>query len=258
MSLPPANLARALTRGFLLLFAAELVSAGLGCGTETFDLLHDQGSHGGLGGTGGLLGIGGTRSPGAGGGGTSSGGTGAGGESSGGRNSGGFGGFGHGGSLVHPSGGMGNFGTGFGGVPDGGCLPGESCVDGGARCPPDATFCRQCETDNDCTPDARFCDQIDGRCVECFPGKLDCKDGETCDPTLLRCAKICASSADCTRYCSRSHICVECQQNADCRGEPGQEKYSCLYGFCVECENDSDCPDPTREVCQALKCVLRQ
>ncbi len=260
MSRRPANSGRALTRGFVLLFAVGLVAAGAGCGNETFSLLQGQTDTGGAhAGAGDALNGGGAGSS------AGSGGSSAGGEiSSGGRNSGGFGGLGHGGSSLHPNGGTGNVTLGFGGDTDGGnggiCLPGETCVDGGARCPPDAPYCRRCESDNDCTTaDARFCDVIDGRCVECIPDRGGCSDGETCDPTLLRCAKSCTTNKDCSRYCSmRSHFCVDCQVDADCREGQGQAKYSCYLGICVECELDTDCADPSKEMCQSFECVPRQ
>ena len=247
MSRRQAGPARALVRGFVLFFAAGL-SLVSGCGRQTFDLLPGAGA--------GAPG-GGSDSIGAGGGSPASGGTHSGGgesgEASGGR----------GGGPTRSNGGGGNGTAGFAGSSSGGndgtCLPGDACVDGGVRCPPDSTgACRRCTGDDDCAHDAPYCDPIDGRCVECFPGKDECPDGETCDATLLRCAKVCASPADCNRYCSRAHICVDCQQNADCREGMGQAKYSCFYGVCVECQTDADCIDPSKPQCQALKCVARQ
>lgn len=258
MSRRQAGSARALVRGFVLLFGGLLVLVGVGCGRENFDLLPAAGTGGAASGMAGG-GAGGVATGVAGSGGNRSGAGGTG-DANGGRT--GLGGFGHGGGPIRSSGGGGNTTSGFGGSSFGGgdniCLPGEACVDGGARCPPDTTgACHRCTGDDDCTHDAPYCDPIDGRCVECFPGKDQCPDGETCDTAVLRCAKTCASSMDCTRYCSRNHICVECQQNADCRGGPGQEKYSCFLGYCVECQVDGDCTDVNRPHCEALQCVPR-
>jgi hypothetical protein len=266
MSRQPATSARAQVRGVASLAAIFALVLGASCGNQTFNLLGaDAGtSLGGVQGTAGDR----TATAGADRGGSSS-------SRAGGNNAGnGNGGFGRAGGGPRNGGGAANggFGTngGLAGDAQGGsdqpCLPGESCVDGGVSCPPNAVgACTRCTNNNDCGHDGLpYCDVTDGRCVECFPNKDNCKVGENCDPTFLRCAKACQSNTDCNadssqRICAGSrHVCVECTISPDCAAVAGHENYQCAGGFCVECLDGSHCPDPTKPICQQWQCVPAQ
>ncbi len=242
MKRQPAVSLRALLRGFALVGGLFVLLVGSSCGRETFDLLAPDagGPNGGaLDGAGPSVNAGGGR-----------GGSGGmdrdAGPSKGGGNTNGGGGGGSG----EPQGGS-----------DKPCLPGDSCIDGGVRCPPTVALCKRCTTQNDCGRDGPpFCDPADGRCVECFPGQADCKPGENCDPTFLRCAKACLSSSDCGqdhRYCDPSRgVCVDCLTSSHCAIVPGEENYRCAAGFCVECLDNAACG--LNGVCLSFHCVSKQ
>jgi len=231
-------------RAVLLGGVLSAIFAGPACTRQTFDLLQDAtgGAKAGTAGAGGA---------------TSSAGGSVAGDN--GHNPGGGGDRNRGGGSSLGGGGSGGAAiTDAGGAPQGPCLSGDSCVEGGLTCPPTENSCRRCTTGADCEGlQAHLCDVPDGRCAECL-GDMDCRADELCHPLTKRCMHFCKTSADCVNenqkpMCDAFHTCVTCIDASDCRQLTGHND-ECAFGTCVECLDSRQCP-MDRPHCVGLQCL---
>lgn len=199
-----------------------LVALGVGCATQTIDLLSppEGASQGGSSGAP----TGGTHA------GSPSTMSGAGGRGA----TGGVGGAaGRGGSSFF-TGGTGNFGT--------GAASGEGGENqGGASS-------TSCETNVDCPLSEPYCRPIMGtnrsHCRECVQ-QSDCSLGQRCDFLTNECAPACTTFEQCPfslPFCERG-VCIQCVQDSHCGPN------FCVFGHCEACRSTFDCP-PSAPYCE--------
>jgi hypothetical protein len=189
-----------------------LVALGVGCASQTIDLLApaDSASQGGGSGSA-TAGTQAGSSPNGGAGGRST--TGVGGAS--GRGGSGF--------VV---GGTGNVGTGGGGGESGENLGGASST--------------SCTMNIDCPMNEPYCLPIQGtarsHCRECVQ-HIDCAIGQRCNFLTNECAPSCTTFDDCPSsapFCERG-VCIQCVQDSHC------VQTRCVFGHCEECRSNFDC-----------------
>lgn len=101
-----------------------------------------------------------------------------------------------------------------------------------------------CRSDNDCVwAGLRVCEHLTGRCAECLPSIDDCAAGTYCDPTAYRCVAGCRNDDGCAMVDAGPRdggpaVTLRCDTRTHA---------------CVECDDDDDCP-PSR-VCSGARCV---
>jgi hypothetical protein len=192
-----------------------LVALGVGCATQTIDLLAPAGGGGASGSSAAAAGTLAGTSP------TGGRGLGA---------TGGQGGF----SGKSPFGGGGNGGS-SGALGDGGDDgQGGSATTG-------------CTMDLDCPMTKPHCVEIVGttlfHCVECID-HANCDFGERCNFLIKECAPACATFEDCPftlPFCERG-VCIQCVEDSHCGPNV------CVFGRCEQCRSMVDCP-PSAPVC---------
>jgi hypothetical protein len=200
-----------------------LVALGVGCATQTIDLLPGGADQGGSSGAP----TGGTRA-----GSPSS--SGAGGRGA----TGGVGGAAARGGTGFVGGGTGNVST--GGASGEGGESGAASVD--------------CVMDLDCPASRPHCVALTGtaryHCVECV-AHANCELGDRCNFLTNECALACTTFDDCPSpslpFCERG-VCIQCLTDSHCGPNV------CVFGHCEECRSTLDCP-PSAPVCgEAYTC----
>jgi hypothetical protein len=195
-----------------------LLALGVGCGTQTIDLLSPPGGPGQSGSSGAPTG--GTRA--------------------GSPNSSGAGGSGATGGGSAARGGTGFVTGGTGNVASGGASGEGGDNQGGASSV-------DCVMDDDCPASRQHCVAITGtqrfHCVECI-AHANCELGERCNFLTNQCAPACTTFEQCPLtlpFCERG-VCIQCQTDSHCGA------HVCVFGHCEECRSTLDCP-PSAPVC---------
>jgi hypothetical protein len=134
------------------------------------------------------------------------------------------------------------------------CRSDADCPLAALHCDPLIGGCFECAADVDCTGSASpRCDGYLHRCVECG-GLRDCPSGLACEVTTRRCLPSCVEEEDCAPSAhdcdERRGVCVECDEDEECKQVVGASHCSADGAGCVECRLDSHCSEGS--VCDVL------
>jgi hypothetical protein len=157
------------------------------------------------------------------------------------------------------------------------CLGNGDCGDDTlARCDTNSHTCAGCNANNQCGVrfgNRQLCRIDQGTCVECVQNAQCAADTQAsrCEQSTGLCSP-CRADADClafedTQACAGGSgpagRCVECTDNTDCAGRPGepackvsqQGGNSAPLNTCVQCVVDADCPTAAAARCVANQCT---
>ncbi|WP_394828767.1 hypothetical protein [Pendulispora albinea] len=145
---------------------------------------------------------------------------------------------------------------------DASALPMDCRTNGGTcplptlRCDTASGNCVACLADSDCKDPLPRCNPTEHRCVACTTS-ADCPAGRACEQHV--CITACDDAGKCPGNATchaQSHLCKDCQVNADCNNAGNDRICEPNTGRCIECLDDGPCP-PGRSHCEKItgRCV---